>query len=330
VSRPGFAALALLVAVCGTATAGWWDDAGSARRATLDELRKDPDRWRDVTVVVDVRFAQLAEPGNAYFTRFTSHEWRAATLVAADAKPDAEPFAKVFVRRGGEGERRLAATTKGARVQLRAAVRDTAKGEPWIEALDVVVDGDPATPEETSVIARADELLAHDNAAAAETLLRGLLAKRALPKSLQADLWRKVGAAAWTQRRPADAAAAYEASLAVEPSDAATLAKLAACKAAAAAKPLGSVGAGAVGATPPAPPSSFGAPFVPAPTRRLLPPTGVPETPTERPAAEAPVSPGDVAAPAVVRPTAEAAPVPDAPAPPPPPPAPKPKLVAPK
>jgi hypothetical protein len=293
----------VLVALCAAvADAGWWDDAGAARRATIDDLRKDPDRWRDVTVVMDVRFAGVSEPGNAYFTRFTSKEWRAVGVFAANATPEtmntAEPFARVFVRRGSDSETRLGEIAKGRRVQFRGTVRDAVKGEPWIEVFDVVADGDPLTPEEDAVLARGEELLAHGDPATAETLLRGLATQRALPKAVQAAVWRKIGVACWQERRFAECVDAYAAALAAAPDDRDTVARLAAAKSALAnaTKPApATTDAASVAPSAPQPPTSFGTP-IPAPRPRLSPPAGVTDTPTPEtttpPAAE-PVKPAD-------------------------------------
>ena len=312
----------VLVALCAAvADAGWWDDAGAARRATIDDLRKDPDRWRDVTIVMDVRFAGVSEPGNSYFTRFTAKDWRAVGVFAANATQDTmqrtEPFANVFVRRGSAGDQRLGEIGKGRRVQLRATVRDAVKGEPWIEVFDFVADGDPLTPEEEAVLARGDELLAHADPAAAETVLRGLAGKRALPTAVQASVWRKIGVACWQQRRFTECVDAYTASLAADPEDRATVAKLAAARAAlaGATKPTQPSDAASVAPAAPQPPAGFGTP-IPVPRPRLSPPTGVTETPpqseTTTPPAAEPPKPVDPPADDV------------------PPPAPKPKLAGPK
>jgi hypothetical protein len=310
----------LVVALCAAvADAGWWDDAGAARRASIEDVRREPDRWRDVTFVMDVRFASTFEPGNAYFTRFTAKDWRAVSVFPANATPDAmertEPFQRVFVRRGSDGEQRLGEIAKGRRIQLRGAVRNAVNGEPWIEVFDVVADGDPLTPEEEAVVARGDELLAHSDPAAAETLLRGLAAKRVLPKTVQAAVWRKIATACWQQRRFAECADACNASLAADPDDRATIAKLAAAKAALAeTKPL----TASIAPTPPAPPAGFGTPL-PSARPRTPPPAGAADAPRDKPApsaAEAP-KPSD-------------APAPSSDAPPPPPPAQKPALAGPK
>lgn len=339
-----FAALAVVVLAAAAADAGWWDDAGAARRTTVEEIRKDPDRWRDVTIVVDVRFARLDEPGNPYFTRFGAKEWRAVATFAADATPQAmetkEPFSLFFVRRGTDGDSRLAAVPKGRRVQLRATVRDVVKGEPWIEVLDVVADGDPLTPEEEAVLARGTLLLARDNPAAAESLLRTFAAKRTLPRPVQADVWRKIGAACWSQRRIAEAVEAYSVALAAAPDDIALAEKLSAARALLAAS--SKAGSADLLATRPASGATDGAAPRVQP-RRLLPPGGLPETPpaetpttdAPKPApvveenAERPVPPAPVTEtpPAVDPPVETPPPAPPADEPPPPP---KPRLLGPR
>ncbi len=269
---------AVVVALCAAvARAGWWDDAGAAKRTTLDVLRRDPGLWLDVTVAVDVRLAGVVDAGDPCATRFMPRDWRAVAAFPAESAPDAaawkKPMTSIFVRRGSTAERRLASAAKEARVQLRGAVRDSVRGEPWIEVFEATADGDPLTPEESALVARADEFLAHDNAAAAEPLYRGLAGKRALPTAVRAQLWRKIGASCWALRRVAAAVDAYAASLAADPADAGTAERLAAARAALAAQ----------------------TPVAAAPARRLLPPVGAevrPSTPvpTSTPVADAPAS----------------------------------------
>jgi tetratricopeptide (TPR) repeat protein len=334
--RPLLAA-ALLAALTASASAGWWDDAGAARRATLEEVRKDPDRWRDVPLVLDVVFARTAEPGNAYFTRFTAREWRAVLVLPAATRPEAldkvEPFSRVFVRRGAETERRLDAVARGGRVQLRAAVRDAVKGEPWMEVLDVVADGDPLAPEEAARLAQADDLLARDNAAAAEPLYRALLAARALSKPQQAELWRRVGAACRAQRRFDDAAAALTRSLDIEP-DAATERLLAAAKELAVRMPAQQSSPQFSQPSAPISSAAVGSPLPPPPARKLLPPVGI-EAPASAAPTAAPTTTPSAPTPAQSAPAVAPLPPPAAPATPAAPPAeelaaPKPRLAGPK
>jgi len=136
-------------------------------------------------------------------------------------------------------------------------VRDSVRGEPWIEVLDATADGDPLSAEEADVVARADQFLAHDNAAAAEPLYRGVVAKRPLPTAVRAELWRKIGAASWARRHVADAVDAYAASLAADPHDATTARRLDAARTALESAPQFGVTAA-----------------VSAASRRLLPPAG--------------------------------------------------------
>jgi hypothetical protein len=282
------AVLAVLAVCAAVARAGWWDDAGAARRTSLEEIRKDPDRWLDVTILLDVRVAKIVEPGNAYATRFNAKDWRAVAVYGPDATPESmgstEPYTHVFVRADSLVEQRVAGIAKGRRAQFRGAVRDTVKGEPWLEVFEVVSDGDPLSPEESALLARGAELLAHDNAAGAEAALRDLARRRTLPKAAQADLWRKIGAACWEQKRFPEAAEAFAVSLAADPDDAPTVQKLSAARAAVAAmvKTASETANG-----------SDGMPPVPSRSRRLLPPTGMsdrptPPAPSETPAVEPP------------------------------------------
>jgi tetratricopeptide (TPR) repeat protein len=233
---------ALAVALFATsAQAGWWDDAGAAKPAALNDLRRDPGAWRDVVVAFDVRVAAVVEPGDPGFTRFAFCEWRALAVSAADAAPESgaakSVFSLVFVRRGSEAERRVVGVAKPARVQIRGVVRDVVRGEPWIEVLEATGDADPLTPEEANVVARADEFLARANPAAAEALYRGLVATRSLPKLVRAELLRKIGASCRAQRRLDAAVEAYAAALAADPDDGTTARQLDAARAAVASAP---------------------------------------------------------------------------------------------
>jgi len=306
--------LALLFVLTATvAHAGWWEDAAAAKRASLADLRRDPGLWRDVLVSLDVRVEGLVEPGDPCATRFTARDWRAVAATPVDAAASARPYGAIFVRRSSESERRLAAASKDARVVLRVAVRESVRGEPWIEVFDATGDADPLDPEETSLVARADVFLAHDNAVAAEPIYRGLLAARSLPAAIRAELWRKVGAACWSQRRHADAKTAYESALVADPNDADAKTRLAAANAvlAAGATPRNDVDAAA---------------NVPAPVVRLLPPSAADDARADV-VATTPPTRIDPAAP---RPsTSETTPAPVVDAPPAPVP-PKPKLAGPK
>jgi len=248
----------LLAAAATSAHGGWWDDAGAARRVPLADIRRDPARWLDVEVLVQVRYLRARDADDAGSARFAAKDWRAVEVVPAEvaankAKPE-DTFARAFVARRSVGERRLEEAAAGARVELRACVRDAVAGEPWMEVIEVVGDGDPLTREEAAVLANADRLMVKDNAAAAEAQFRSLLDKRVLPRAVQAALWRKVGAACWSRKAMAESANAYAAALALDPSHKATAEKLAAAKAAA---------------------EADAARNPPAPTRGLLPPTGI-------------------------------------------------------
>src|SRR5439155_18771271 len=93
-------AAAVVVLCAEFAQAGWWDDAGAARATTVAEIRRDPDRWRDVVVLLEVRFARVEQPGTPYFTRFTARDWRALCAFPGDATDAAvateQPFPHLF------------------------------------------------------------------------------------------------------------------------------------------------------------------------------------------------------------------------------------------
>ena len=268
----------LLVALGATvAQAGWWDEAGAARTAGLSDLRRAPDRWRDVVVLIDVRLARPLDVASS-----PADARRTVSLLPADTSADAaESAMRAFVEHGTTAEARLAGLRRGQRIQVRAVVRDAAGGEPSVEVLGVVADGDPLTPEESAVVECGDRYLALHNPAAAESAFREVLAKRTLPQTAQASLWRKIGDACWAQRRHAQAADAYVASLAADPADDATAAKFVAARKAVAEVSKPPQNAAAVGSSAPELPPAMRAPE--APPR--------PDAPDEPAPVEAPPAP---------------------------------------
>ncbi len=223
--RPGRLLIAAaLLALAVPASAGWWDDAGTAREASLSELREDPDAWRDVPVRLEVVFDGLTRHRNPYFTQFTPLRWTPVRIRVPDAARGSEDarsedarFERLFIRRGGINDERLRATRRGTGVRLRAVVRDSVSGEPWIEVLGVTRDADPLTPEEGAQVRSADRYLTKQNPVPAERLLRAVLDARPLARSDRAALTRRLGVALHDQRRSQEALDAFRTALALEP-----------------------------------------------------------------------------------------------------------------
>lgn len=281
--RLGAALLAVALAAS-HARAGWWDDAASARRTTLEELRRDPERWRDVVVLVEVGFLALSDARPPDTSQFSTGTWRGVAVRAAGA----DTFVGAFVEEGSAGERRLRDVPAGRRVQLRASVREVVGGDPRLEVFEVVADGDPLSPEETALAERGDHLLAQDNPAAAEHVLRELAGRRTLPRDVQVRIWRQIGEACWSQRHLADSVSAFAAAVAADPDDAGAAARLAAAKAAVASAPRMAADASR--------PEEAPLPPVPVIPKKLLPPSGLtataaPETPPEEPPPPPPGAP---------------------------------------
>jgi len=227
----GLLAVLLLCVVAFPARAGWWDTAGGAKTATLGELQAEPESWRDVPVVVKVRFYDLAEGVNPFFTQFTARNWQPiAVLPAHDAgsaspRPGSAapatpaPFKKMFVRRGGADDLRLSRLRRGQPLLVRAVVRDTTGGDPWLEVLSITAGGDDPTPEESATIQRAEHFLARDNPDAAAVLLQQVLGGRELPTELEQSVRGRLGIALYEMRRHDEALPHLAAGLLADPTN---------------------------------------------------------------------------------------------------------------
>jgi tetratricopeptide (TPR) repeat protein len=214
----GFLLLALLAPT--PATAGWWDDAAEAREATLRELRSKPARWRDVPVLLRARFGGTGERANPFFTQFTPERWQPVTLLPLTTAPEPDDgLATAFVLRGSRDDLRLARISPNREVLVRAVVRDAVAGEPWVEILSFTLDGDPLTPEESTLILEADRFLESRNPEAAEKRYRRVLDERRLADRDRAALLRKIGVAQHDQGRPREALLAFREALALDPED---------------------------------------------------------------------------------------------------------------
>ena len=204
------------------ARAGWWDEATEARESTLDQLRSDPQKWRDVPVLLRVTFSERGKRTNPYFTQFAPERWRPITVTAPSGaavsrRRHDSPLRTLFVQRGGAADLRLQPLRPGRSVLLRAVVRDVVGGEPWLEVLSVTVAGDPLTPEERTRVRSADRFLARANPGAAEKIYRGVLDGRSLADADRATLLRKLGVTLHDQRRGDAALAAFRSALALDP-----------------------------------------------------------------------------------------------------------------
>lgn len=282
-----FLLLAALTAV--PAAAGWWDDAVEARDATLTELRDEPARWRDVPVLLDVRFGGVGERVNPYFTQFTPERWQPVRLLppTGDVDGGAE-LGTAFVARGGRDDLRLARISPNRRVKVRAVVRDEVAGEPWIEILAFTLPADPLTPEESALVREADRFLEHRNPEAAERLYRRVLDGRTLADRDRAGLLRKVGVALHDRRRPQDALAAFRDALRLDPEDLDARHRAERLEEVLARKPLPAtdgdtppVAGRAAPTTPPSPTPSDAPLLLPGNGSRLAPPTGLPTPPAK-------------------------------------------------
>ncbi len=234
-TRAALLAALLAFAPSAPASAGWWDELGVPRPVTFESVRRAPDTWRDVPVILSAQFAGARRVGNPYFTQFTPASWRAFATWSADtpqsARRDDDAFARLFVRRGGATDRRAATLKIGQRIELRAVVRDTVRGEPWLEVLEITGDGDPLNALEQAELSLADRFLERRNAAAAEKRYRDLLGARALPVDDHASILLKLATAAAAQEDWTAATRALEQAASLVPDDALTEERLAQARA---------------------------------------------------------------------------------------------------
>ena len=215
------AAVIALALGASPALAGWWDEAALARPAGVAELRRSPERWEGVAVVLDVRLGESASLATGDAAD------RVVLLRPATGAAGAESLA-ARVRTGTVEDLAVRkACREGLRAAVRAVVRAVEKGVPVVEILDVTVEGDGLTPEEEARARRAEDLLRRESPVAAEQELRTLLGGRDYGRPVRASLWRLVGRACRDQRRFADAIAAFRRAIDLEPTHAETVAHLA-------------------------------------------------------------------------------------------------------
>jgi hypothetical protein len=126
-------ALALLFLGAGPRVEG-----GEPLATDLRLVRAQPGAWLGRRVDLVLQMKARVETWNPYATRFGPGDW-----LAFEAWDDAElpwepavfanPHARLFVRRGGEVERRLRAARPHDRLRASALVREVFLDEPWIE-----------------------------------------------------------------------------------------------------------------------------------------------------------------------------------------------------
>jgi len=266
------------------ADAGWWDSAAEARESTIAQLRREPEQWRDVPVLLRVSFTATRDRANPYFTQFTPEHWRPISVEPAlrpggpqrGMAAKATTFDTLFVRRGGAADLRLPSLRAGRSLLLRAAVRDVVGGEPWIEVISITVAGDPLTPEERTRVRSADRFLSRANPGAAEKLYRRVMNGRPLADLDRATLLRKLGVCLRDQRRGDDALAAFRAALALDPDHTDTRTRIAVIEERLARTPIAPA-AGTAHTDAPGPPNAGrAAPSTPRPDTPLYLPGGRP------------------------------------------------------
>lgn len=125
--------------------------AGSVK-TTLDQVRKDPEAFKNVKVDFKVQFASLGRLSNPFFTQFTpqefanfhvwSHEqpiWREESYKAV--------FGMMFLSKSSTGLAKLYELEIYDCLQVTGVVRNVFQGAPWIEVLELEkIDGKLDTP----------------------------------------------------------------------------------------------------------------------------------------------------------------------------------------
>ncbi|MCE9637826.1 MAG: hypothetical protein K8T90_19170 [Planctomycetes bacterium] len=209
----GFAA-ASVVSLARPAVAGWWDEAGKTREATLDEVASSPELWRDVPVSIVVRFGRTLDAPPA----LGAAEW---TAFSASSRAG-NPFTGLVVRRGSAEAARLGTLRDGDELRLRAVVRGggtTPGSRTIVEVVAISGAADALSTDELALLRRADDMMTKDNGGAAERLVRTVLDAREFAPPIRAELWRRVARAERAQKKLDAAAASFRNALAAAPDD---------------------------------------------------------------------------------------------------------------
>jgi tetratricopeptide (TPR) repeat protein len=141
-------ALLTVVAITGTAEAGWWDGVGDAEAIDLRDVIENPRKWKGKEIVFECYFHELTDFYNPYYTRFLPSHYVNFSVWPAGARLwNKEEYAKsfhfLFLEKDHKKFGHLVGTKKFAHLKIRGYVQNTFKNVPWIEcrAIQVLEDG---------------------------------------------------------------------------------------------------------------------------------------------------------------------------------------------
>jgi len=190
---------------------------------TLEQLRKDPDRWLGLRVKLAVAWGEEKPVGNPYFTRFHSSGY-VRFAVREGAGPLWEPqayageFSHLFAAKGSPLLSVLRGAKKNERIELTVIVRDAFRGVPWCEVAGAKFSG-TWTPEGTLVaVARAHKLLAEGQRPLAVDQFQQALVEP-LPRCEKVALLKEIAAVQTDLRETAKAKETLRAALQLAPDD---------------------------------------------------------------------------------------------------------------
>jgi hypothetical protein len=121
-------------------------------KATLEQIRKDPEAFKNVKVEFKVQFASLGRLSNPYFTQFTPqefanfHAWSQEQPIWREQSYK-DVFGMLFLSKSSPSLSKLYESEIYQCLQLTGVVRNVFQGAPWIEVLEFEpIDGKLDTP----------------------------------------------------------------------------------------------------------------------------------------------------------------------------------------
>lgn len=166
-------------------------------------------------MVLDARVGEEAAADDQRVAAFPRSRFRPVALTPTGGAGTL----RFFVRTRSRAARKVPDLVGGQSVLVRCVVRHVGPGIVAVEVLDLTRDGDPLTPEEAALLARAERLLRAESHRAAEKVFRELLSGREIPADAELAARLGIGRAAIATGRWAEAAEALARAIRLDPSD---------------------------------------------------------------------------------------------------------------
>jgi tetratricopeptide (TPR) repeat protein len=213
------AALAFVAGVLPAAVSadGWFSRMGEVKDVTLTDLLRTPHDYVDVEVRFKVYFDATGKNYNPYFTRFNEDIYGNFSAWPIDARlydkrdyPRPYPF--FFASKMEKVWKKVQKIDHLDVIEIEGAVRHVFKGQPWIEVLSYSSSGGGLSESDIKDVIAGD---AHFVAGRYDEAARhyGRADGSGLPKSVRADLQRRLGDACFRAGEFGDAQDAYETAL---------------------------------------------------------------------------------------------------------------------